>query len=93
MLKGRGQKEMRRVVTCLLLAVVLSLSFATTVLADEGGSPNVNADWGQSVADSTPRGEHASTGAGAPPPWAGEAPNNAPEYHGYPHGNPEKPPE
>ena len=23
-----------------------------------------------------------------PPPWAGEAPNNAPEYHGYPHGNP-----
>ena len=55
---------MRRVMICLLLAVVLSLSLTAPVLADKGGNPNGNADWGQAVADSTPLGEHASMGAG-----------------------------
>lgn len=83
---------MNRVIICLLLAIVLTLAFTTAVLADQGGNPNDNAAWGQSVSDSTPLGEHASEAAG-PPPWAGEAGNNATEYHGYPHGNPGKPPE
>ena len=80
---------MKKVIISLLLVMVLSLALAAPALADPGGVPNENADWGQAVSDAAPRGDHASEDTRGPDqnmaggrPWRG-AHNNIRDDHGY----------
>jgi len=77
---------MKKVIFALLLVAALSLALVTPALADEGGQPNDDADWGQVVRGvAVGGGLHAGDFVpGCVPLQWGE--DGIPGAHGHSHG-------